>query len=75
MTLDLFKHPYSHAGFWLCIGLGLMITLSLVRSFFYIREKSIDGFKDTTNIDDIDKPGARSISDKNCISEEGSENK
>ncbi len=74
-TIDLFIHPYFHVWFWLCIGLGLMITISLVRSFLYIRDKGIDGLKDMTMIDDIDKPGAGSISDESHITEEGSENK
>ncbi len=56
--IDLFKHPNFHVGLWLGIGLGIMIAISLLRSFLYIKDKGMDGLNDMANIDDIDKLGS-----------------
>ncbi len=53
--IDLFKHPSFHVGLWLFIGIGIMITLSLVRSYLYIKERGIDIFNDMSLFDDGDK--------------------
>ncbi len=73
--IDLFKHPNFHIGLWLGIGLGIMITISLVRSFLYVKKTGIDGMKDMSMMDDINKLGTGSISDESDTLEERSENK